>query len=220
MASKTDKVVISKAVGWLKNPMYVSGAYRLFTYVKWENLPEEYKKFYPADAAAMWNDDLENFKHKNIMLDIESEIKAVYRELIDKNLVHAMGLVPIIIADMFMLDKHHMKVEVKLNKVISTYIEDLKHDRDMAEVAAAYAVVEVLEFIVKKLNLSSRVLVEPLMSYVDSAYSKIISQIDLRLSKEPKITKGPVSSEVLESVDKALEDYTRLGEADVRKKNI
>lgn len=141
---RTEKTTLRKVKEWQSLPRLVTGMYRLFTYLTWENIPEEYKQFYPPEAKEVWNEDLKLFKEKNIKLDIDAEIKAVFRGLFKKNITQVLSILPIILADVYMLGKPITKQQVKLNKITEEYLKHLEVDSDLAELVAIFDIVDLL----------------------------------------------------------------------------
>ena len=47
---RTHKAILKKVKEWQGNPMMVAGVYRLFTYLPWSMIPEQYKEFFPKEA--------------------------------------------------------------------------------------------------------------------------------------------------------------------------
>ena len=83
---KTSKVILRKILEWENNPMCVSGLYRLLVYLKWDEIPEKYQVFFPEEAKATWDDESALNNKKELLYDIEAEVRAVLQGLDKKNI--------------------------------------------------------------------------------------------------------------------------------------
>lgn len=43
---RTERAILKRVKFWKDNPMLVSGVYRLFIYLDWSSIPEEYHEFF------------------------------------------------------------------------------------------------------------------------------------------------------------------------------
>ena len=191
---RTKGRILKKISAWKGNPMMVAGLYRLFTYVPWEDIPEEYKKFFPDGAELDWDKDLETFDGKNIQLDVESEIKAILKLVTTRNITHALGLIPIVLADTYAYGVGVSPLQAQLLKLIAKYKENIELDRELAEQLALLDTVMLFKTIVKKLDfeLSFNIddVAEQLMREFDGKRKSkkkdksIEAAVDLALAKE------------------------------------
>lgn len=189
---RTEKVILRKINEWKNNPMLVSGVYRLFTYLPWEKIPDEYKEFFPEEAKEKWNDDLKTYTKENILLDIGAQINALVKVMAKKNITHSIGLIPMIMADIFMYGKSIIKIQTVLNKLIKEYKDYIMIDRNLAEQYSAIILLDLLRYIIKYVN------IEFTYDFEDAA-EKVMEKYK---DKENIITK-----EVDEQINKALKDY-------------
>lgn len=151
---RTKKVILRKADEWKDNPMLVSGLYRLFTYLPWEAIPEEYKKFFPEESEKIWDEDLKDFDKKDILRDIDAEIRAILKVLVKKNITNSMGLIPMILADAYMYGVGIATFQGSLLKIINTYKLNMDVDRELAEQLVTIQTIELIKEIISKLNLN------------------------------------------------------------------
>jgi len=151
---RTRKAILRKASEWKNNPMLVSGLYRLFTYLPWEAIPKKYKEFFPKESEKVWDEDLKEFNKDEILRDIDAEIRAILKVLVKKNITHSIGLIPMILADMYMYDIGIAPFQGKLLKITNTYKINTDIDRNLAEQLATIQIINLLKEFIKKLNLN------------------------------------------------------------------
>jgi len=151
---RTTKRILRQIKEWKDIPMMISGVYRLFTYIPWESIPEEYKQFFNADAEKDWNTDLDAFKEKNIALDVNAEIKAILRGMVKKNITHSLGLIPITLADIFMCGINVGRFQGELSKIISDFSKNIEIDRALAEQLALLSTIELLKKMIDSVDIS------------------------------------------------------------------
>lgn len=174
---RTTKRILRQIKEWKEIPMMVAGMYRLFTYIPWEKIPEEYKAFFDEKAKEEWDKDLDSFKEKNIELDIEAEVKAILRVLVKKNVTHSLGLVPIVMADTFIHGINTNKYQAKLAKIIKEYTENVDLDRGLAEQLAIITTVGLLKEIIDDVNMD-------LSFDIDSVTDKLMKEYQEAVDKQ------------------------------------
>lgn len=150
---RTQKVILRKVKEWKNNPMLVAGIYRLFTYITWDAIPEEYKAFFPKEARETWDDDLKKYGKQDMLLDINAEIKAILKVLAKKNVTHCLGLIPLVLADIYMYGASIAKFQGSLLKIINNYKDYVEVDRSLAEQYAIIETVELLKNIVNTIKI-------------------------------------------------------------------
>lgn len=181
---RKEKTILDKVKSLKNNAIMSPAIYRLLTYVKWESIPEEYKSFFPEAAKTVWNDDLKLFKIENILLDLDTELKAVYKILMNRYIVQATALIPIILADVFILGYPITRYETKLKKLIDTFIDNLEYGRNNTEYAAMLDIIDLLEQIVYTLDLEIK---EDLVSIHKRLLDKYTHDLEpLRVLNNPK----------------------------------
>lgn len=181
---RTQKAILRLAKEWAHNELLVTGLYRLFTFLTWENIPEKYKEFYPPKAKDTWDEQLEHTKEA-VLLDIRTEIVAVINALYTQNITHALSILPIILADIFVVNKSIAKLQLALIQTTKNYIENVKAaGPDLAGVEAIYALFDILKSIQKLLKLE-------LNFDLDEQLEKIISKIQMNvvMTNKPLLTK-------------------------------
>lgn len=177
---RTQKVILRKIKEWKDNPMLVAGIYRLFTYIPWEAIPDEYKSFFPEEAKDTWDDDLKNYGKKDMLLDINTEVRAILQVLAKKNVTHCLGLVPIVLADIYMYGAGINKFQSSLLKIISSYKEYVDIDRPLAEQYAIIGTVELLKNIVNNIKIK-------LTFDIDAVLQKLLSDYNKNLEDSLKL---------------------------------
>lgn len=194
---KTSKTILRKINEWEGDPMMVAGMYRLFTYLPWSLVPEKYKSFFPEDAKDIWDTDLENYNKDQLKQDIESEVRAILNVLAKKNVTHAMGLIPMILADAYIIDIKTVKLKAKLIKIINAYKLNMDIDIELAEMASMFELFDLIRDIIKAADIKLSFDLEQAISQVLEAAMK------LQLNTEtPVITKN-----IDAQVDQALAEY-------------
>ena len=166
---RTEKTILRKTAEWKHNARLTPGMYRLFTYVRWEAIPEEYKSFYPKEAQETWNDDLKDFKEEHIRLDLDAEIKAVFRGLFGKKITQSLSILPIIIADMYALGYPTAKAQAMLHKLTNNFIEYTSTDLKLAEVNAMFDITDLLEYIIKTTKLDTNINLKDMLDKIIEA---------------------------------------------------
>lgn len=170
---KTHKSILKKINEWEGNAMMVAGVYRLFTYLPWDQVPEKYKSFFPEEAKEKWDDDLGKYNEEELKLDIEAEIRALLNVLAKKNITNALGVVPMILADVFVIGKPTGALQGKLLKVITTYKDILELDRTLAEQLTMFEIFDIVETIVKKASLKLSFDLQTAIEQVKTAALKV-----------------------------------------------
>jgi hypothetical protein len=168
--------------------MLVAGMYRLFTYVAWEDIPEEYKEFFDEKAKEVWNKDLGAFTEENIELDIDAEIKAILKVLVKKNVTHSLGMIPIILADAYVYGIGTGPLEGKLLRIITQYKEFVDIDRDLAEQYTILSTVEFLKEVITKVN-------RELSFNIEDVTEKLMAEYDAVLKKQQRQNKLSLAAE-------------------------
>ena len=189
---RTERAILRRIKMWKDNPMLVAGVYRLFTYIRWEKIPDDYKKFFDEKAKEKWDDDLNTYKNKDIALDIKAEMQAILQVLGKKNITHSMGLIPMIMADVYMYGKSTDKIQADILRVIKNYKNYVDVDRTLSEKYAVRAIIDILRYIKRELNLD-------LPFDFELAISQVLKQYDNK--------NGGVTPEIDKQIDKALEEY-------------
>jgi hypothetical protein len=197
---KTNKSILKKVSEWEGNPMLVAGVYRLFVYLPWEKIPEKYKGFFPEEAKDEWDKDLELKSDKDtILVDIESELRAILNTLAKKNIINCLGIFPMIFADAFMADLPVGALQGKLLKVIGDYKENIELDMALAESLVVWEIFELIEDIVKKLNIK-------LSFDLKQAFDQVLKAIsDVEKAATPAISDPNISKAVDDALVKEKE---------------
>lgn len=192
---KTHRKILKKIAEWEGNPMMVAGLYRLFTYLPWEKVPEKYKEFFPPEAPETWDDDLDKYTEEELKLDVEAEIRAMLNVLAKRNITNSLGIVPMILADVFVMDKPAGPIQGQLLTTIQMYKENVYYDRYLAEQLAMFDIFEMIGKIVKKAKIN-------LSFNLDQAIQQVI-EAATKLKEDQDV----VTPEVDIKVDQALKEY-------------
>lgn len=192
---KTHRKILKKIAEWEGNPMMVAGLYRLFTYLPWEKVPEKYKEFFPPEAPETWDDDLDKYTEEELKLDVEAEIRAMLNVLAKRNITNSLGIVPMILADVFVMDKPAGPIQGQLLTTIQMYKENVYYDRYLAEQLAMFDIFEMIGKIVKKAKIN-------LSFNLDQAIKQVI-EAATKLKEDQDV----VTPEVDIKVDQALKEY-------------
>lgn len=204
---KTQKAILKKIKEWEGNPMLVAGMYRLFAYLPWVLVPDKYKEFFPEDAKDTWMKDEGNYKEEEILQDIESEIRAILNSIAKKNVTNSLGLIPMILADLFIINKQVGGLQGQLAKTINTFKENIELDRNLAEQLAMFEIFDILRNIIKKAKLKN-------MSFdFEKALEQVVGTATKITPPEPKNVLANPGIEA--KVDEALEKEREKDEADV-----
>ena len=154
---KTNRSILKKIEEWEGNPMLVAGLYRLFAYLPWNLVPEKYKEFFPEDARETWLKDDSSYTEAEFYADVESEVRAILNTMASKNITNAFGIIPMIFADMFVMNKPTAALQGKLQKIINEFKENIELDRNLAEQYAMLEIFDLLKTIIKKVGIYDKI---------------------------------------------------------------
>lgn len=188
---RTEKTIQRLINEWKGNQLLVTGLYRLFTYIKWENISKEYQEHFPPEAKEKWNEDLKDYKEHHILLDIQTEMVSVLNALDKKNITQAFSVIPIMLADTYVYGKPIVKLQVALINATNQFIKNVgTAGRELAEVAAIYDIVDILKEVKKLLKLN-------LNFDIDEQLDRIISKIytETIMTNKGSLIKGEESAE-------------------------
>jgi hypothetical protein len=193
---RTNKTILRKINEWDGNPMLVAGMYRLFTYLPWELVPEKYKEFFPPEAKDTWDDDIGKVDLNVLKQDIVSEVRAILNVLAKRNVTHALGLIPMILADLFIIDRNIGAIQGNLSKIINDYKDNVDIDRELAEQLSMFNLIELLESIITKANIE-------LTFDFDKAVEQVLEAANKLLEEQKDI----VTPAIDKQIDQALKEY-------------
>lgn len=190
---RTEKAVLRRIKAWKNNPMLVSGVYRLFTYIHWDKIPEEYHEFFPEEAKETWDNNLDLFSKREVALDILAQIQALLKLVAKKNIINCLGIIPMLMADIYMFGKSTDRVQADLLKVIRNYQDYIDIDRALAEEYAAKAIIDLFKYIISYLKL------KPHFDF-DNAIEGVLKNYEQKQGVE-------LTPELNAKIDKVLEEY-------------
>lgn len=194
---KTNKSILRKISEWEGDPMLVAGMYRLFVYLPWDLIPDKYKEFFKEDAKDNWDNDLEaKANEKSIYQDIESEIRTILQELPKKNIINCLGIIPMLLADAFIIGHNVGTIQGKLFSIINRYKSNITIDIGLAEGLAIHEVLELLKEIESKFKLK-------LSFDLDKASEQVLDAVN-KVQKDIVSAKGKLGKDIDKAVDEAL----------------
>lgn len=178
------KTILRKIDSIKDNAIMSPAVYRLFTFVPWEDIPDEHKTFFPKEAEEKWDEDLKEFKEAHLLLDLDTEIKAVLKALNKRLIIQALALMPIVLADFFVLGNPMDPYEIKLKEITDNFVSILEFiPQEDAEMMTMLELTDLLKKITKKLDVDitnniDKVLEDMLTFYVeDNAKRKEYSKV-------------------------------------------
>lgn len=193
---KTHRAILKKIKQWEGNPMLVAGLYRLFAYLPWDLVPDKYKEFFPEDAKDTWMKDDGTYTEEELKQDIESEIRAILNTIAKKNITNSFGIVPMILADLYMMNKQTGALQGQLNKIINTYKDNVDLDRKLAEQLAMFEIFDLLRAIIKKAGIKGQMVFD---------FEKAIDQVVEASQKiENDVSNVKVTPEMHDQIEEAL----------------
>lgn len=189
------KQILRKVEAISNNALMSPAIYRLLTYVDWELVPEKYKSFYPEEAKDLWDSDLETFKDDNVLLDLDTEIKAVFRALNNKLIIQALAFVPIVLADFYILGNPMDPYETRVKKLTDRFIKNtIELEKHYADYLAMLDIADLLEDIIEKGNLEIKedlptILINLFSIYEEDikkaeAYKEVEVELDERINSD------------------------------------
>lgn len=194
---KTHRAILKKIKEWEGNPMLVAGLYRLFAYLPWDLVPDKYKEFFPEDAKDTWMKDDGQYTEEELKQDIESEIRAILNTIAKKNITNSFGIVPMILADLYMMNKRTGALQGQLNKTINTFKDNVELDRKLAEQLAMFEIFDLIRAIIKKAGIEKQMLFD-----LDKAIDQVV---EASQKIENDVSNVKMTPEMHEKIDEALE---------------
>lgn len=193
---RIKKSIMKKIDSWKTDPMLVTGLYRLFTYIPWGSVPKEYKQFFDKDAYKVWDKDLKTYTDKDIKNDMVIQIKGIIRSLTSRNFVQSIGILPMLLADMYMTG-HSVDYLVKRTLTLSEeYIDYIKIDRESAEYYAMLEIAGILKEVAKASELNLDFDVDVIINRIISYFAKFSKKTPLEIGE--KATQAEYTAENLE----------------------
>ena len=172
------RTILRKIEAIKENPIMAPAVYRLFTFIPWENIPKEHKNFFPPEAETEWDKDLKDYKENHLILDLDAEVKAVLKALTSRLIIQALAIVPIILADYFVLGYPMDNLQRKLQITTDNFItNNMVVSKDEAETIAMFEIIDILEEIITKVNLDisnnfQKVIIDISNKYIEDNKSK------------------------------------------------
>jgi len=213
---KNHKSILRKVKEWEGNPMLVAGLYRLFAYLPWDLVPDKYKEFFPEDAKEAWIKDDGIHSIEELKMDVESEVRAILNTIAKKNITNSFGLVPMILADLFIMEKRTGPLQGRLFKIIETYKENINLDRTLAEQYAMFEIFDLLKAIVKKAGIEKEMLFD-----LDKAIDQVVQASQKINSDVSNLTITPeIEEKVEEAIKKEKEEREREDVIDAEQTDV
>lgn len=187
---RIKKSIMKKINDWKNEPMLVTGVYRLFTYIPWEDIPKEYKKLFNKEAAKVWNDDLKGYTGKQLLNDAEIQIKGLLRSLPNRNIIHTIGMIPMLLADLYVYGKSVDSLVKRVLNLKDSYLEYVDLDRNSAEVYSILEIADILKDIRKRFELE-------LDFDIDTIVNRILNHLNkFRKTLVPLADENAVEAEI------------------------
>jgi len=193
---RIKKSILKKINNWKKDPMLVTGLYRLFTYIPWKDVPKNYKQFFEKDAKKIWDDDLGTYKYSDIKNDMIIQIKGILRSLTSRNFVQTIGIIPMLLADMYMLGNSVDYLVKRVKTLSDEYIEYIDLDRESAENYATLEIADILKEVVKVNRLELDFEIDVIVNRILTHFEKFSKKNVLDIGKEA--TEAEYTAENLE----------------------
>lgn len=135
-------------------------AYVLITYLKWADVPEKYKELYREKAAEIKNIDLEEFWDEEEITKlsweshIQQQIMQILQEIAKGNLTVALGIIPTIIANLWVAKINTKHIENMYMTIVQTFTDYVNLNRPEAEIDAIITIADLLNQVVKKARIN------------------------------------------------------------------
>jgi hypothetical protein len=126
------------------------------------------------------------------------------------SLTNAFGIVPMMLADLFMMDKKVGPLQGKLFKIINTYKDHVTLDRQLAEQYAMFEIFDLLKAITKRADIKGTMMFD-----IDKAFDQVI-EASQKINQD--VSNAVVTPEMHEKIDEALKkekEESAKDEADV-----
>lgn len=196
---RTEQAILKKVNEWKTQPEMVPAVYRLFVFLKWSSIPNEYKDKFDPRAEEIWDNDLES-QLENIQVDTEVTIKAILEELSKKHIVAALALVPIILADLFMVGGKPGKLQGDLALLTTEYKNTVEYDRQVAEIEAMLKLEDIITNVVRRMKIK-----------LDFDLGMTMDKLFRDFAKPFETEASP---EFIASIEKALDDFEEKAKVD------
>lgn len=193
----SNKRLKKQAEIWLKDDkgLMTPAGYRLLVYLEIEDIPEdilEYMEKQDPTALDNWNDHI---SFKDINTDIEMLITTIFNSLQKRTSMEAFMFIPVLLADLFVLNKGVSKLEGTYRKLINEFGEMYAVDQVLAEIDAITGIAELVKDIANRVGIK-------LQYDIDEVVTILLT--DQQLMDKPLTMSG------LDSIiDKAMDDYEK-----------
>lgn len=111
--------------------MTITGLYRLLTYLKFKHIPKKYKEFFKEGSKEIWDNDISRMVDKK---EVEGGIRNILLSIIPMfvkgEIITAIGAIPMIMADIYMLRINVDWYLQKFDKIIGKLNTFDKEDKD------------------------------------------------------------------------------------------
>lgn len=197
------KTILRKAESMRQDAKTAIGGYRLYTFIPWEQIPEEIKPYFPENSEEAWDKEIST---DGLEVDIEIQVKGLLNDLARGNILRAVMLLPTIIADIFILGHETKNYERRYRDMLSDYSLTYWLDTLIADIDIVTKSTTLINDMLSRAEINPGV---DIKEFRDSVVSEIfqkredVPQTPTRKPLEP-IEEDP---ELMGSIDKALEDY-------------
>lgn len=173
---RQKKTILKKINRWHKHPLLITGLYRLFTYIPYEEIPEMHRQFFNEEAKEIWNTDLKDYTEAKILDGIDTQIKDLLRSFSERAYVQTIGMIPVVLADVFVYGQSIDKLLLETLSLSEEYASWTAVDRDLAEHYTMLGIAEILKEIVKKVNLKLNYNIDEIVNRFVTHFDKLRGQ--------------------------------------------
>ena len=185
------KTILKQAEHFRNNALTSPAAFRLYIYVPWKDIPAEMKEYFSEAAEKDWEQEI---SLEDVEKDIEYFMATILETLSRRSTVQGLMLVPLVLADMFMLGVNTGAYEGRYHKIVNQYTEDIDFDSVLAEIDVLQGISKLLKDIANKLKIALEFDIEQVVRDIIELHEKVAVQ-----------NQGPN-----QSIDEAIERYENV----------
>ena len=198
MKTRSSQAMKKKVDVWIKEPVMQTGAGRLIIYLEKEYIRPEFLEGIPEDVLKDWD---EQISFESIGSDMCAVIETVVQHMSQMNITVAFGYIPMLIADLYALNKPVTALEAKYKQIIRDYVKTTLEDTQTALLLVLGELTELLKDIVKRYKLDLRF-------NLDEALVEMINASNL-INKDFNSNNDINSPTILEAIDQAIEEHEK-----------
>jgi len=145
---RTKDEILNKVEELRQDATTAPAAYILFTYLSWEDIPDQYKINFDDEAEKVWAEE-EKITRESWKAHIK-QILYVLQAIAQGNITVAFGFIPMIIANLWVAKIDVKHIENSYKSVVQTFIDYVDLNRPEAEIDAILTITDILNQIIKK----------------------------------------------------------------------